>query len=455
MKKNGSPFTILIVDDDQDNLHMLSLCLKEIGHRILVALDGNSAIEKAGLAKPDLILMDVVMPRMDGFETCEKIKSNQFLSEIPVIFMTSLSDPNSKIKGFEVGGVDYITKPVRFEEVLARVHVHLKLLEQRKELQNQREELEQWAEEEAAMNEELNAMNEELIALNQELTATNEVVFNDNLERKRVEAELAETNLLLTSTIKELKEMQTFLVQSEKMVALGNLVAGLAHEINTPIGVGITASSNLKDMTESFVTGFESGIFTKEESKEYLEDIQESAEIIYKNLDRAGQLIRNFKLVSTDQSEMIKRDINLKQYLNEILLTLRPRIHAGHHEIIVKCDENLEIRTFAGSIAQIFTNMILNSLTHAFTDKKNGIVVIDIRKDDNTLHIVFEDNGKGMAYEVMTRIFDPFFTTKRGQGGTGLGMYIVHNIVTQQFHGTMNCKSEVGVGTYFEMTLQL
>jgi signal transduction histidine kinase len=454
-KKERTPYTILIVDDDPDNLHLLSLCLKETGNRILVALDGESSVEKAILTKPDLILMDVVMPGMNGFDACLKLNEHTELYKTPVIFMTSLTDSESRIKGFEVGGVDYINKPFYFKEVLARVNVHLQLIGQKKELQNQKDELEQWAEEEVSMNEELNAMNEELTSINVELTATNEIVFNENLERIKVEKELAETNRVLSATINELKETQTFLIQSEKMAALGNLVAGLAHEINTPIGIGVTASSNLKEIIRSFYESFLGNSITKEEFYDYMNDIHESADIIHKNLDKAGQLIRNFKLVSTDQSNSGLRKIGLKNYLEEILLTLRPKIRAGKHIIRIDCDDELELKIHAGSIAQIFTNLILNSIIHGFANKQEGEIDISTKVVDNYLKINYRDNGSGMDYETQNQIFDPFFTTKRGQGGTGLGMYIVHNTVSQQLKGSITCFSEPDIGTRFEISLPL
>lgn len=455
---------ILIVDDDLNNLRMISLCLKDTGHKILVAQDGASALDKAKFAQLDLILMDVVMPNMDGFETCLRLKEMKAVKDVPIIFMTSLSDMKNKVKGFQVGGVDYLTKPIQFEEVLARVSTHLRIQENKKLLEYQKRELEIKSEEEAASNEELIALNEELIALNEEMTAvneemnavneelkdTNEKLTNENNERKNAEKALDQSNLELIDTISELKSMQTYLIQAEKMVALGNLVAGLAHEINTPIGIGVTAASNLKQLTDGFVHLVEEKPEEKDSVKEYINDIQLSSDIILKNLERAGRLIQNFKLVSTDQSHMEKRTFNLKTYTDEVLLSLKPMTKKTNINILLECD-HIEIKSYPGSFSQIISNLVVNALMHAFDEEDLGTISIDIRKIERLLKIVFTDDGKGMTEEVKNKIFDPFFTTKRASGGTGLGMYVVYNIVVQQLGGKIECTSELGKGTTFQL----
>ncbi len=297
--KNG---TIMIVDDDHENLKMLSLCFKGFGYRLLVAQDGKSAIKKVRLARPNIILMDVVMPGIDGFETCKRLKKNELTKDIPVIFMTSLNDTDSILKGFEVGAIDYVSKPFNFEEIKIRVSNHLKLQEQANIIFEKAQEFEGY--------------NEELIALNEELETGNEELFREIEERKKAESSLAAANEELHKTMHELEAMQGFLVQSEKMAALGNLVAGLAHEINTPIGVAVTAASHLEEIAADAA---KAGQDTLE-----LETISEVSRIIYTNMLKAGKLIRNFKLVSIDQSEEEKRNFYLKEYIDEVLLTLKP-----------------------------------------------------------------------------------------------------------------------------------
>jgi len=431
--------TILVVDDDYENLKMLSLCFKDSGYRVLAAQNGDSAIKKATLSNPDLILMDVIMPKTDGYEVCRRLKEVNKLKDTPVIFMTSLTDADSMIKGFEMGGVDYITKPFKFEEVIARVSTHMRI-------QNQRKQIEESATEVATYNEELIALNEELIALNDNLNNSNEELSKEVKERKKVEDELKKANIEISESLEELEFMQTFLVQTEKMAALGNLVAGLAHEINTPIGVAITASTYLEEISDKIS-------YDGTDTQKYNEDIKEASSIISKNLLKAGKLIRNFKLISTDQSSEEKRRFNLHEYLDEILLTLKPYTSKENHTIKVICDEGLIINSYPGAFAQIITNFIHNSFLHAFEPKESGEITIQIAYDDDSLTLTYEDNGKGMDQRILSKIFDPFFTTKRNKGGTGLGMYLVYNIVSQQLGGTIKCWSEQDVGTMFTINM--
>lgn len=278
-----------------------------------------------------------------------------------------------------------------------------------------------------AMHEEEMAMNEELIALNTELNESNEKILT----------------------------MQEALIQTEKMNALGGLVAGLAHEINTPIGVGITASSNLQALTKEFTQGMESDILGSDERAEYIEDMDESARIIQKNLEKAGRLIRNFKMVSSDQSAAVKRTFNIKEYLNEVVMTLMPMTDKKNIQVIQDCDDYLEMHEDPGLFSQIITNLVQNSVLHGFEGMNNGQINIEIKEIDNTVHFTFRDNGCGMDTTTANKIFEPFYTTKRGEGGTGLGMYIVYSIVTQQFGGNIRCSSTIDEGTVFIASWQV
>lgn len=283
------------------------------------------------------------------------------------------------------------------------------------------EELEKKSEEETAMNEELMSLNEELTALNTELHDSNG----------------------------KLIEMQDMLIQTEKMTAMGNLVAGLAHEINTPIGVGVTASSSLSELVKDYTSRMGSDGMAPAEQTEYLQDISDTSLIIQKNIERAGKLIRNFKLVSTDQSNARIRTITAKDYLDEIIMTLHPLVHRNGIEIKLECDPYLELRCDPGNLSQIVTNLVQNAVIHGFEADQTGTVIIALTMKDDAFWMSLKDDGQGMTSTVAGRIFDPFYTTKRGQGGTGLGLYIVYNIVTQQMAGTIRCCSSIGEGTEF------
>lgn len=275
----------------------------------------------------------------------------------------------------------------------------------------------------------------------QELTAANQ--------------ELLATNEQLSGTLEELKRMQSYLVQTEKMAALGNLVAGMAHEINTPVGIGVTAASHLEQITRDLTGLYESGRLKRQDLVEYIADANEAAKIILANLERSAKLIKSFKQVSVDQSSEDRRLFNIKQYLDEILLSLYPKLKKTRHKITVCCDDSLEIDAFPGAFSQIMANLVMNSLIHAYGPADTGKIVINFREIDEKLVLTYSDDGKGMNKDVVSKVFEPFFTTKRGEGATGLGLHILYNIVAQQFGGTVECESEPGKGTTFIMTFPL
>lgn len=264
-----------------------------------------------------------------------------------------------------------------------------------------------------------------------------------------INQELQAVNQESTQNLEQLKQTQNYLVESEKMASLGNLVAGIAHEINTPIGVSVTAVSHLQVITQELNDLYKNGTLSRKNLMDYLAESEEAATIMYSNLQRASQLIRSFKQVSVDQSNESMRLFNVKKYLSEILLTLQPKFKRTNHKIITECDENLEIYSFPGAFAQIITNLVMNSLVHGYDPHDIGEITIKIIKDDERVHLTYSDDGKGMEDAVVEKIFNPFFTTKRGMGGTGLGLSILYNIVTQQFSGTVECVSEVGKGAAF------
>ena len=275
--------------------------------------------------------------------------------------------------------------------------------------------------------------------------------LNTELENrvKQRTAELVSANSALYDSLAELKNTQKNLVEAEKMASLGVLVAGVAHEINTPVGVGITAASHLKEQTDGISRRLADGDMRKSELVEYFNTADESVGVILENLDRACGHIRSFKNVAVDQASQEIRKINLKEYMLDLIVSLNPVIKKTRHKIHVEGDSSIETVTAPGSVSQIFTNLIMNSLKHAFEGVEQGSIFIDIIKENKNAVISYRDDGNGMAEEVLVRIFDPFFTTKRGDGGSGLGMHIVYNLVTQSLGGEIECRSAVGKGTKF------
>jgi signal transduction histidine kinase len=253
----------------------------------------------------------------------------------------------------------------------------------------------------------------------------------------------------LSNTLQQLQQAQMQMIQSEKMAALGNLVAGIAHEINTPVGVGVTASSHLAQITEEFFALYEKGNLTRENLLNYITDTREAAKILLTNLERAAELTRSLKQVSADQCNENKRIFNVKKYIAEVLLSLQPKLKKTKHSIIVQCDEVLEIDTLPGPFSQIITNLIMNSLLHAYDQTDAGKIVVNFVKNNNHFILTYSDDGKGMDTTTVSKIFEPFFTTKPNAGGTGLGLYVLYNIVDKQLGGTIECKSKLGEGATF------
>ncbi|MEG3908235.1 ATP-binding sensor histidine kinase [Microcoleus sp. w2-18bC1] len=268
--------------------------------------------------------------------------------------------------------------------------------------------------------------------------------FNLNLENL-VQQRTSE----LSQTLEDLKSAQNKLVESEKMAALGGLVAGVAHEINTPIGIGITAASLLAEKATKFFEVYSNGQIKRSELEKFLDTAVQSSNMILSNLTRAADLIHSFKEVAVDQSSELKRTFNVKNYLEEILTSLSAKLKRTKHKIEIKCDENIVVDSYPGVVCQIVTNLVLNSLIHAYDVEDEGVLAFDFKLEGDRLIFEYADNGKGIDPENLSKIFEPFFTTKRGQGGTGLGLHIIYNLVTQKLKGTISCTSQVNKGTRF------
>ncbi len=268
----------------------------------------------------------------------------------------------------------------------------------------------------------------------------------------RVE-DVEKSNEILNQTLVRLKKTQEQLVNQEKMASLGGLVAGVAHEINTPIGVGVTASSTLHSATEEALVQYESGKLTDSGLRRYMSTAIQSATIILTNLNRAANLIHSFKQVAVDQTSSETRKFRLLEYIDEILLSLRPRIKKTHIDVVVDVDPAIEIHSYPGAISQVLTNLVMNSLIHAFPEEQEGEIRISAECDSKgIITLNYSDDGVGMPEQSLQKIFDPFFTTRRGSGGSGLGMHIVYNLVSQQLRGTIEVRSELGKGVQVILT---
>jgi signal transduction histidine kinase len=266
----------------------------------------------------------------------------------------------------------------------------------------------------------------------------------------RTEA-LLQKNEELNHTLVSLKQMQTQLVESEKLASLGQLVAGVAHEINTPVGVGVTGASTLAEETEKIVSMYQDGSMRRSDLDSYVATAATISKLLLSNMERAAVLIQSFKEVAIDQTSEERRTFRLKAYIEDVLLNLRPMLRKTGHEVTVDCAETIEIDTYPGALSQVLTNFVMNALLHAFDQSSTpGMMSVAVREpESSSIELRFSDNGKGIPEDVLPRIFDPFFTTTRGRGGSGLGLNIVHNLVTGSLQGQISVESKVGSGTTF------
>lgn len=275
--------------------------------------------------------------------------------------------------------------------------------------------------------------------------------MNESLEARVSERTRAveQSNRELRDTLENLERTQNKLITSEKMAALGELVAGVAHEINTPVGVAVTATSHLQQKTRELLDRFAANGMKKSDLDSYLKVAGESTTMLMTNLTRASELVQSFKKVAVDQSSEAMRVFDLKQYVGEVLLSLQPKLKKTKHEIILECPDDLELHTFPGALSQVITNLIMNSMIHGFEAEEEGTILMRFTPEGKELLFTYQDNGKGIPPEYLGRIFDPFFTTRRGTGGSGLGLHILYNIVSSQLQGSIHCESTPGVGTTF------
>jgi signal transduction histidine kinase len=430
--------TLLIVDDNPTNIKVLFEFLKESGFRVLIAKDGESTLVKLESVTPDLILLDVMMPGIDGFETCRLIKENPKYKDLPIIFMTALEDTHQKVKGLSIGAVDYITKPFQQEEVLARVKLHLNLR---------------------------NLTQQELAKKNAQLNE-----LNTSLEQK-VEARTT-----------ELKEAQSQLVLKEKMSSLGQMVAGIAHEINNPltfIGGNLKHASDFAEHLISLILLYQK--YYPKPAAEIHQKIQEiDLNYIVEDFPRLlKSMNEGTKRISNISQSMrtfyrgdnaTKTQFDIHEGIDSTLMILAHRLKANEQrpEIsIVKQYGNLpEINCYSGQLNQVFMNLLANAID-ALEESNAGLSVAEIKTNSNCITIKTEvdagnaiviyiqDNGIGIPTELKSQIFEPLFTTKGVGKGTGLGLSITRQIIEDKHEGTLHCNSTPGKGTEFVITIPI
>lgn len=268
------------------------------------------------------------------------------------------------------------------------------------------------------------------------------------LQRRRAPESLKLANRELEARVAELHRAQAELIETEKMASLGRLMAGVAHEVNTPLGIGVTAISFLRGQLAEM-----RGVLSPAQAEQLLLPAESAAAMAELNLYRAANLVKTFKQVAVDQSTSQIRRVNVREYLEATLLSLHPLLHKSGHQVVLDCAAGISLTSRPDALHQIIVNLVTNSLAHGYPDGRLGTLRITVVDTGTRLQIRYEDDGVGMDKQVASHMFEPFYTTRRNQGGTGLGMHIVYNLVTQALGGRIACETRPDAGVHFDMDI--
>ncbi|MFK8184376.1 MAG: response regulator [Phormidesmis sp.] len=460
MTSPADQHSILIVDDNPTNLEVLSEALSEAGFEVAVAIDGESALEQVSYYPPSLILLDIMMPGMDGFETCQRLKENPQTFEIPVIFMTALSDTKDKVKGLSLGAVDYITKPFQYEEVMARVQVHLDVQNLTQTLKRQNQSLKTEIEQRKIAEHQLAQANCALEDFNHQL-----------------EVSVAERTQELSAALLKVKNTQMELVQREKLSALGQLVAGIAHEINNPVnfihGNVVHAreyTQELLELVALYTQHYPQPASEIQQQREKIdidflsEDLPKLLRSMEVGTERILSIVLSLRIFSRlDEADV--KDVDLHECLDSTLLILNSRIKSRTERediaLIREYSELPRVKCYPGQLNQVFMNILSNAIDALDEqNEKNSdadwfpqIQIKTSLEADDKVKIRIIDNGIGIPEALKQKVFDPFFTTKAVGKGTGLGMSISHEIITKKHHGSFLFQPASPRGTEFIITI--
>ncbi len=383
--QNTNPFAgkhILVVDDTPAVAEFLIVVLQMEGYKVSSVTSGESALAFVTKTPPDLILLDIMMEGIDGFETCRELKKDEIARHIPVIFVTAKSDAEDVVKGFNLGAVDFLVKPLRKEDVCARVATHLKV---QAFIQAQKEQI----------------------------------------------------------------------IQAEKLASIAELMGEYSHELETPIGIILTAQSHLEQKINDFKSLMDANRLTKSKLVKFVDQVEDCNRLTLVNTRRAIERTTSFKRLSVDQCSEDRRCFNLLESLHHVELALRTRFINTDHEIRIDCDESITLDSFPGALSQVLINLINNSLMHGFEGIEAGIIDIHVELQQDAIKLIYKDNGKGIEQDLVPKIFHQYYTSKPQQGGSGIGLYLVKTIIEKKLGGSLQCSSDIGQGITFEITLPI
>lgn len=373
---------ILIVDDNPTNIDLLRRFLDDEKYKIAAVTSGEVALKLVEKNPPDLILLDIMMPGIDGYEVCRRLKAHPEYKDIPVIFVTAKTAAEDIKLGFQLGAADYINKPAQQEVVLSRVDNQLQLFHQHK-----------------------------------------------------VERELRQ--------------------ESIKMAELGEMVAGIVHEIGNPLGNLKTALSFSQHCVDQIQAQWKSQALTQNDFEQFIEQQQEALQSCQVSIDLASSLIQSFKQVAVGQCSQQKSEFSLRHFVDEVILSMRAKLKKLPYEVVNDVPWEINVTTYSGALSQILINLINNSLLHGFEGQDDGKIEISAEAKGDSVVLSYQDNGLGIEPSLQQRIFDDFFTTKQGEGGSGLGMGIIKSLTEDELNGQFDFFSEPGQGVRAVFTLPM
>ncbi len=564
---------LLLVDDTPESLASLERILKEmdIDFELVKASSGSEAVKQTLKHEFALIILDVQMPDLNGIETAELLRTNPKTRHIPIIFISAAISNNVDLfKGYELGAVDYIVKPIESVVLKSKVNVFSELYSMRKKLEEQnsllacrideqtrevsslslilsetaiehsrtQEELYQsdlrmrsviesayeaficmddkgtifdWNQQATALfgwerievishqfvdifvpvrNREAHLQEQNNFVANSKNKAVNKryefkaqhrdghefpvemsiwrisgtseelfgAFFRDITEQKNAETAMLKLNEQLEERVatrtRELQQSREKVVDSERLASLGSLVAGVAHEMNTPIGNCVSLASTLQEQARSFAANMGLNKVRRSDMEKFLTDIENGNEILVRNLARAAMLVQSFKQVAVDQTSNQRRRFDLQRVLEQDVVTIGPMYKKTPFKMNLVLTPGIVMDSFPGPLGQIITNFVSNSLMHGFHGRDQGMMFLGTRLiSEDVVEINYADDGNGIDEKNIHHVFDPFFTTRLGQGGSGLGLSIVHNLVVSVLGGSISIQSTKGAGTKFSIKL--